>query len=492
MIATFYIPKASLPYLLEHTLTGTVVRLGGHNIYHFEEDDNNIKLTKIEKKTDYIPKFYGEDIESLSAIVGKNGAGKTSILRQINYPIDQTSEGLLLVWEEVVEGNAIVKLINQTAKNVVANEEIEVVKTLDFANVLYYSPVIDFELKSARSSINPSSKFQTTLQDYYLKTLHQQTILLGNPITKNIISNYPDFPKYSSIEVKVHNFTKDYFRETYVLANFGNPNRGDALINEIEGDLRIMQNTEDSQFDLTREQFINRLQGYVKFLKADSFTHKLSQLWEIPDYQTEHTHDKIHNQNHLLKNLEVVLLSYLQSGAVFPMNGLGGLYNFDLLLSAKSFEEKLDQIASQYIVQRSTYIYDLLKHHPVPLSLQYHNYIVDAVKSVRIWYSPGNVDFSMVKKEIIQNIEDFAKIREFYLFIKEQYSDGSSLFFNLTINLESFTAFNLKYTEIITILSKYSRKEAILFDFIPDRRLSNGEKSLLNPLPTTYSFMSLR
>src|SRR5690606_37192500 len=137
-----------------------------------------------------------------------------------------------------------------------------------------------------------------------------------------------------------------------VLANFGNPNRGDALINEIEGDLRIMQNTEDSQFDLTREQFINRLQGYVKFLKADSFTHKLSQLWEIPDYQTEHTHDKIHNQNHLLKNLEVVLLSYLQSGAVFPMNGLGGPYNFDLLLSAKSFEEKLDQIASQYIVQR--------------------------------------------------------------------------------------------------------------------------------------------
>ncbi|MDN5578241.1 MAG: hypothetical protein L0G11_02690, partial [Chryseobacterium sp.] len=120
------------------------------------------------------------------------------------------------------------------------------------------------------------------------------------------------------------------------------------------------------------------------------------------------------------------------------------------------------------------------------------NYIVDAVKSVRIWYSPGNVDFSMVKKEIIQNIEDFAKIREFYLFIKEQYSDGSSLFFNLTTNLESFTAFNLKYTEIITILSKYSRKEAILFDFIPDRRLSNGEKSLLNPLPTTYSFMSLR
>src|SRR5690606_14306612 len=94
-----------------------------------------------------------------------------------------------------------------------------------------------------------------------------------------------------------------------------------------------------------------------------------------------------------------------------------------------------------------------------------------------------------VKKEIIKNITHFVKIKEFYVFVQDIQSNGESIQFDLKKDYELFTEFNLRYREIISILNRYSHKEVILFDFFPDKKLSNGEKSLLDLFASLYYYV---
>src|SRR5690606_6574284 len=139
---------------------GTTIRLGGNNVYEFKEKGEAIVLTEFKEIDNYIPNFYGDDISLVSAIVGKNGSGKTSLLRQLDYPIDQRSTGIIYVCEELIDGKLQITIVNQTKSEVFADVNIIVSNRLESINFLFYSPVIDFELTSTRSCVNPSTKFK--------------------------------------------------------------------------------------------------------------------------------------------------------------------------------------------------------------------------------------------------------------------------------------------------------------------------------------------
>ncbi|KMQ61834.1 hypothetical protein ACM40_05760 [Chryseobacterium sp. BLS98] len=489
MITTVYIPKKSLEHLFDHTEIGTLLQLGGYNDYIFLEDENSIILSEIRQNVSFIQNFYGKDIDLVSAIVGKNGAGKSSIMRQFNYPIDQLSQGSLFVWEEIINGRVITKIINQTKKEIVAPENIEVVTNWDFLNILYYSPIIDFELKSARSPVNPSSKFDSSLQQYYLKSLHQQGLLMGSSLIPKIIESYPDFPNYKVLTLSAHNFTKDYFMETYVLSNFGNPNRGDTLVHELNRTIQTLETIPEETITRRKEDVINEYKDYLRYLKADSFTEKLKQIWDIPEYLPQDQSNKIHDQKNIIKDVEVLILSYLQAGAVFVQNGLGAPYNFDDFLKAENFEQRLDQLLTQYIIQKSDLLHDIFISNFGRVSLQNSDEIIKIIKEDK-FHSFGSVEFAPVKRGIIKNVEDFTKIKKFYSFMTALYTEGESISFDFEKEYKTFSDFNELYKEIITILSRYNRgNEAVLFDFSPDKKLSNGEKVLLDLFSSFYSYV---
>lgn len=489
MITTVYIPKKSLEHLFDHTKIGTTLQLGGYNNYIFSEDENSIIFTEIHQNKTFIQNFYCKEIDLVSAIVGKNGAGKSSIMRQFNYPIDQLAEGSLFVWEEMINDKLITKIINQTKKEIVAPENIEVVKNWDFLNILYYSPIIDFELKSARSPVNPSSKFDSSLQQYYLKSLHQQGLLMGSSLIPKIVKSYPDFPKYEFLTLKAHSFTKDYFMESYVLSNFGNPNRGDILVHELNRTIQTLEGISEENIIRKREDIINEYKNYLEYLKADSFTEKLKKIWDIPDYLSEDHPNKIHDQKNIIRDLEILILSYLQAGAVFVLNGLGGAYNFDDFLKAENFEQRLDQLFAQYIIQKSTLIHSILIDRLGKISLEDSSEIIKIIEEDKFSTISG-IDFFPVKRGIIKNVEDFTRIKEFYSFMTALCKEGESISFDLVREFEAFTYFDNFYKEIITTLSRYNRgNEVVLFDFSPDKKLSNGEKVLLDMFSSFYSYV---
>ena len=79
MIASIYIKEHS--YLTDKSLT---LNFGGEYLYSFEEIGESLIISR-EKNEKYIPNFFNisesdSKIELLSAIVGENGVGKSSIL----------------------------------------------------------------------------------------------------------------------------------------------------------------------------------------------------------------------------------------------------------------------------------------------------------------------------------------------------------------------------------------------------------------------------
>lgn len=64
------------------------INLSNEFKFHFDENKNELNISKVEH---YIPEFFGENITNLTAIIGENGAGKTTVLR---YIVEYLSDGI--------------------------------------------------------------------------------------------------------------------------------------------------------------------------------------------------------------------------------------------------------------------------------------------------------------------------------------------------------------------------------------------------------------
>lgn len=82
------------------------INLSNEFKFQFDEDKNELIISKVEH---YIPEFFGANITNLTAIIGENGAGKTTALR---YIVEYLSGGIhnhhdensIVVFREGVSG----------------------------------------------------------------------------------------------------------------------------------------------------------------------------------------------------------------------------------------------------------------------------------------------------------------------------------------------------------------------------------------------------
>lgn len=210
-----------------------VINFGGKNIYDFNLNENILEINKTEN-LEFIEGFYGENISLLSAIVGSNGAGKTSLLNTILLNITDNNVGTIdcdfIIF--IYEDTEIVKYfykdyskINHTINPI--NFELSALKK-DFST-FFYTPVLDvrqFYIDHTRSHYFDLSKYRfwqndtesekggfTELSEYHLSENLKRWIQFNNNFNLNIDYGIDDIPKFESIKIvinKVSSLLNDY------------------------------------------------------------------------------------------------------------------------------------------------------------------------------------------------------------------------------------------------------------------------------------------
>src|SRR5690606_14841164 len=128
------------------------------------------------------------------------------------------------------------------------------------------------------------------------------------------------------------------FRGVYIESNFANPNTGDSLINYISDNFK-----EDDRKEIPIKEIREYNQRIINHLKSESYTELFNKIWSIEEYKNIGDNEYIQTSNDFILNLEITILSYLQLGAIFPQYGLAGEVDFNEMLEAKTFEDKLDE-----------------------------------------------------------------------------------------------------------------------------------------------------
>lgn len=482
-LSAIYIPKNTLPYIFGEDHNGKTLNFGGEFFYSISENDATISIDNREPNIYFIQDFWGENIELITALVGRNGIGKTSILRGINHSIDPKHKDMVYFFE--TDDITLVHIINETKKTIINNSTIEFILPQESRSfeALYYSPNLDYELKDTHSPITLINQMDDSLEEYYLDSIIRNVFLLHSPLIKTIQQIYPDFPTYENFTIRVKKHRKSRFTRVYADSNFANPNRGDVLKNYLTSDIMRLQ--EEKDLDVVKENIVSMLQGYVNLLESESMNSLFYKVWDLEDYKHIDDKDNIHDGEDFLKNLEVTILSYLLLGAVFPQTGLGGGLNFDEILSADNFKTRLNKFLELYLINEYAILYEKIKSDLIEVEVSKSEEIIEIIKR-DTWIKNGGVDVEPVRQRMITDVTKFHHINEFYNFILNIIENQSLIFEEgvivFDIKKHDITIFNelvLRYKTLLEHFRDIPTSVSII-ELIPDKKLSTGEKAILD------------
>lgn len=138
-----------------------IINFGGKYFFSILE---NGKISKEENKS-YIPNFYNEDnVLLLSAIVGKNGAGKSSLLQIISNSLNNQYgySSAIIIYEDND------KVLVSENSNIKVDFHHEIIKLNNTVNTFYYSPFLDFKNSKSGFDLSYDTILENDLQDINL------------------------------------------------------------------------------------------------------------------------------------------------------------------------------------------------------------------------------------------------------------------------------------------------------------------------------------
>jgi len=476
-----------------------VLNLGGKYFYDFEFiTDNEITIYR-KKNNKYIDNFYSDEIISISGIVGANGTGKTSLLKIIHKSYQEDTP-VIFIYENLKEDEIEYYIDNrigirnenggivEDSKPIVNFFENIVYNKFDGSSYteLYYSPIYDKNISDFYTLLNVESNHsEKTLEEIYNDSVLKEVVFLYSDVSDKIKNIYPDFPNYENIIIKPKKLHKRDFTKVYIDSNLGNPNKGETLIHTIERDLGLeyLPNT------------VSLLNTYLSILKSGNITDALKEIWNLPQYKNNNVQNShlIHNSTDFIKNIEVAILSYLLLNDTFAITELTGSFDYNKILKAKSFEETLNYFLAKYITQTDKGFYSK------PEEININDYD-ELIQKCHILYNRSTVlsgqDTKIIKEKITNDINGFKALKDFYdLIITNQsliHNNDEYSYLNLNVK-------NKQTQEILYHIIRAYTKVQTYFSTIPigivdfieieaDKKLSFGEKSLLNLYSTLYEF----
>ena len=482
-LAAIFIPNNSLPYIFGKEHQGQTINFGGKYLYEIDENEGQIIINERKLNEGFINKFWGDGISLVSAIVGRNGTGKTTILRAINQESDIKHISVVHIFEED-DKDDFIYLLNETTKAIESQLNI-VSKDFSINNIekQYYSPVLDYELQDTHSAFSLVYYAKGNLEEHYYDSITRNILFLNEPVLNDIKKVYPDFPAYDKYFISILQHSKSYFRKTYIDSNLGNPNKADVSINYVNGEILRIEN--DSKVAYPKTDVLALLTNFRRILEGDSFTTLFQWLWELDEYKSSNEFEYTHDGDDFIKNLEVTLLSYIILGAVFPQTGLHGGFDLRERLLNSSFSEKLDILMEYYLSSTYQKLSDVIKTKLEKITIDNKERIVEIINEDKFESIQG-VKTDKLKERMKRDLDMFWVIKDFYEHLKDLIInkvlpvEKGRLVFNIVKNdISIFTQIVEKYKRVLESFQFLPITPSIV-QFKPNKKLSSGEKSLID------------
>lgn len=212
-LAAIYIPSGILTHIFGEDHKGQTINFGGKYIYRFEENSKGDVFLKDKKENSkFIENFWLNNIKLVSAIVGENGTGKTTILNSLR--------GHYSFCKFIYEAQG-------------SNEHI-VSDVAEVNEIIYYSAFFNINISdSENGNFRDLSKYQMMIDDAEHENLDLTTLLeLHNSenlkrwikfIELKDLNNLLEkmaLPTFDKIKIKIHNIHIEPYQTSYEFRPF--------------------------------------------------------------------------------------------------------------------------------------------------------------------------------------------------------------------------------------------------------------------------------
>lgn len=428
-------------FLKEHFLftKSEYFNFGGRYTFKFELKENGLTIEKFEN-VKYISSFFGNQISNISAIVGNNGVGKSSLLKILNQ--DPKHEIVSIYFD-----GQNIYIRNQSKLVIDAKFKYSDYKEKERIYPLYYSSHIDYSLKSFYSPINQSNLIDDSIEDYYYDTIVRQVFFL-NQKGQFLEKSFKDLPYYENLTIKVNNINKSKFLDS----------------------------------DFYKEATIGK-----------SIKKQLEMLWNYYNVSNEET---IHGDFNFINNFEVFILSLLVTDDTFAKTNSNGFkISFQDVLDQPEFERKLEVFLKKRLDNIDKSLFETLEESSGIKFLNVDD-LIQKIKSNKFSQISGGFDFTSIKNHLVQTIIRYSRIFELYRFISMN-SDKILIFekpndINISVKKDSSENFLKTFIQLYQDVHEtlqYITFEFRIFNIFPEKKLSTGEQSLLNFYSSVYAFV---
>lgn len=486
-LAAVYLPKGVLPHLFGEDHEGLTLNLGGLNNYEIIYNNDAIEVEIVSENENFISDFWGSNISNISAIVGRNGIGKTSVLRALHSTGDKKKKNVFYLFEEKEESWYYYNELE--TKTISSDFEIKEINSNALSSVKhYYTPIVDIEQISALSQLGLVSTGKENLDQLYLKQLLQDVLLLNDPIKDTLKNVYPNFPEYKELEIKITQHRKYDFKNVYATANLGSQDRVTVLKTYIESDMRDLE--EGKWEGLIGDGFIkeNILERYINIINSSGLNSIFDQLWAQDKYGHNLGNDKLHGESDFMRNFEVTLFTYFILDATFPQTPFQGTTgNFQSIIGKDSFETIFDAFFDLYMLSIYGSVRDNIESKLERVSIQDYDKIKEVINDDRHkQFTHSGFKSSDAVELMLGYLDRFKAFFDLYNNLRNIISENKfevkedSLVYRLEEhNAEDFYSLIESYKKVIGLSNNF----VYTLDLLSIRSaysLSSGEKALLN------------